>query len=144
MSKIVCDPALCSGCLACVTACLDQHYDETQGDAVPPRLYEKRTSPRTGMTCYITRGCHHCKDAPCVKACPSHALYVNEQGFVLHHRDKCVGCRACAKACPHDVPRFDKEGKLVKCDGCAHRVAQGLEPACVRVCPMGALRIEEA
>ena len=143
MGRIVCDPALCSGCLACVTACMDQHYEETQGDAVSPRLYEKRVPSRTGMTCYVTRSCHHCKDAPCVRACPAEALYTDERGFVIPRREACVGCRACAGACPYDVPRFDGMGKLVKCDGCATRVARGLEPACVRICALGALRMED-
>ena len=30
---------------------------------------------------------------------------------------------------------------MQKCDGCAVRVRHGLEPACVRVCPSGALRL---
>ena len=140
MGKIVCDINKCSGCLACVVACIDQHYDETESDALSCRIYEKHCSPRSGMVCYKTRSCLHCEDAACVKACPAGAL-VNENGFVLPIREKCIGCRLCAKACPHDIPRFDKEGKLVKCDGCATRVAYGLEPACVRTCNTGALKM---
>ncbi len=30
---------------------------------------------------------------------------------------------------------------MQKCDGCAVRVRHGLEPACVRVCPSGVLRL---
>ena len=47
----------------------------------------------------------------------------------------------CLKACPYDVPRFDPEHKIVKCDGCSVRVAMGLEPACVRACNTGALKL---
>lgn len=141
MSRIVCDSKKCSGCLACVVACIDQHYDETEEQALSCRLYEKVTAA-SGMTCYHTRSCLHCKDAACVVACPVQALVKNEQGFVLPIRGKCIGCRACAKACPHDVPRFDAQGKLVKCDGCALRVAHGLEPACVRACNTGCLSLE--
>ena len=39
------------------------------------------------------------------------------------------------------VPRFDPEHKIVKCDGCSVRVAMGLEPACVRACNTGALKL---
>ena len=141
MSKIVCDLKKCSGCLACVVACIDQHYDETVEHAVSCRLYDRFTA-ESGMTCYKTRSCLHCENPECVAACPAEALVKNEQGFVIPIREKCVGCRACEKACPHNVPVFDEEGKLVKCDGCAVRVAHGLEPACVRACTVGCLKLE--
>ena len=141
MSKIVCDLKKCSGCLACVVACIDQHYDESCEHAVSCRLYERFTA-ESGMTCYKTRSCLHCENAECISACPTEALSRNEQGFVVLEREKCVGCKACEKACPHHVPQFDEEGKLVKCDGCATRVAHGLEPACVRACCTGCLKLE--
>lgn len=144
MSKVVCDESLCSGCLACVVACMDQHYDETQADALSPRIYEKWTSESSGLVRYRTRSCEHCKDAPCISACPMKVLEKTEGGYVAAaHIEQCIGCKNCAKVCPHNVPRFNGEGKLVKCDGCAVRVANGLEPACVRACNTGALRLEE-
>lgn len=144
MSRVVCDEKLCSGCLACVVACMDQHYDETKTDAVSPRIYEKRVSGRTGLVSYITRSCLHCEDAACLKACPMHVFEKDEQtGAVIAQQEKCVGCKKCLKACPYDVPRFNNENKIVKCDGCAVRVANGLEPACVRVCNTGALKAVE-
>ena len=42
-------------------------------------------------------------------------------------------------ACPFGAPSFDGEGKMVKCDGCVERLRRGMVPACVRVCPTGAL-----
>lgn len=144
MSKVVCDETLCSGCLACVVACIDQHYDETQTDAVSPRIYEKWTSERTGFVRYQTRSCQHCENAPCIAACPKKVLERTANGYVTAaHIEQCVGCRKCAKDCPYDVPQFDAAGKLVKCDGCAVRAAHGLEPVCVRACNTGALRVEE-
>ena len=143
MSKVVCDESLCSGCLACVVACMDQHYDETNGDAVSPRIYEKHVCEETGLVTYLTRNCRHCKDAPCMKVCPMKVFERTENGFIVPaRRDKCIGCKKCVKVCPYDVPRFDADRKIVKCDGCAARVACGLEPACVRVCNTGALRLE--
>ena len=141
MSKIVCDLKKCSGCLACVVACIDQHYDETVKDAVSCRIHERAVS-ESGMVCYKTRTCLHCENAECMAACPAEAL-VRINGFVVPLREKCVGCKACAKACPHDVPRFDSEGKLVKCDGCVTRVMNGKEPACVRACCTGCLKLDE-
>ena len=144
MSRVVCDKKLCSGCLACVVACMDQHYDETEVNAVSPRIYEMRVSERTGLQNYITRSCLHCEDAPCMNACPLKVFERTENGFVVAmHKRRCIGCKRCAAVCPHDVPRFDAENKIVKCDGCYGRVACGLEPACVRACNMGALKVEE-
>ena len=141
MSRIVCDEKRCSGCLACVVACIDQHYDETVKNAVSCRIYEKKTSS-TGLVCYKTRSCLHCTDAACMKVCPTEALVRDARGFVIPVREKCIGCRACAAACPHDIPRFEGYGKLVKCDGCSARVACGLKPACVSTCNTGCLKLE--
>lgn len=141
MPRIHCDQKKCSSCLACVVACMDQHYDGSQADAVSCRICEKETSPSSGWMHYITRSCLHCKNAPCMAVCPAKALYRDERGFVIPVRDNCMGCRACAEACPFDVPRFDSQGKLVKCDGCSVRVSRGLEPACVSICNTGALKL---
>ena len=141
MARIECDKTLCSGCLACVVACMDQHYDETEVEAVSPRIYEERVA-ESGLTNYVTRSCMHCEDAPCVAACPLQVFEKDEQGFVVvAHQRRCIGCKRCAAVCPHDVPRFNKDMKIVKCDGCAVRVAHGLQPACVRACNTGALKL---
>lgn len=144
MSKIVCDEKFCSGCLACVVACIDQHYDEIEADAVSARIYEKRVSAKSGLVNYKTRSCLHCEDAKCMEVCPMDVFERTEQGFVVAVRKaECIGCQQCAEVCPHDIPRFDAQGKIVKCDGCAVRVAHGLEPACVRACNTGALSFEK-
>ena len=49
MSRVECDKKLCSGCLACVVACMDQHYDETEVDAVSPRIYEESVFDALGV-----------------------------------------------------------------------------------------------
>ena len=55
----------------------------------------------------------------------------------------CIGCGKCLDACPYGVRSFDpfvKAGKdpkkqaADKCDMCAHRVDNGVEPACVNTC----------
>ena len=89
----------------------------------------------------MTRSCLHCEEAACLKACRFGALKRDERGFVIPVRENCKGCKLCLKACPYDVPRFDSEGKIVKCDGCSVRVAMGLEPACIKACNTGALKL---
>ena len=96
----------------------------------------------TVKAAYASLACMHCDDAPCIPACPSGCLKKDEStGFTVYDNDNCIGCHSCAMACPFGVPTFNGEGKMEKCDGCAVRVAHGMEPACVRVCPTGALRL---
>ena len=54
----------------------------------------------------------------------------------------CTGCRYCEIACPFNVPRFEWESnnpKIVKCEMCAHLIAEGGIPKCVEVCPRQAI-----
>ena len=43
------------------------------------------------------------------------------------------------ESCPYDIPRKAEDGTLSKCDMCNDRVENGLPPACVKVCPTGAM-----
>ena len=141
MSKVVCDESLCSGCLACVVACMDQHYDETNGDALSPRIYEKHVCEKTGFTTYFTRNCQHCEDAPCIDVCPTGASWRDEQGIVRVEKSQCIGCSYCIGACPYQVRYLNPVTKVAdKCDFCAEsRLAKGFPPICVSACPEHAL-----
>ena len=80
--------------------------------------------------------CNHCTDAPCVKICPTNALFKRDDGIVDFDKDNCIGCKSCMQACPYDAIYIDAEtNTAAKCNFCAHRVDDGLEPACVVVCP---------
>lgn len=135
MSRIVSDNNKCCGCLACVVTCIDHHYDISVDDAVSGRRYSKVTLPG-GLTQYFTESCRHCKDAPCIPACPQKALHRDENGFVQVDAEGCIGCGACLGACPFNIPQIAPWGKMVKCDGC-----RGAAPACVLACPNGALKL---
>ncbi|MBC8211612.1 MAG: 4Fe-4S dicluster domain-containing protein [Gammaproteobacteria bacterium] len=100
---------------------------------------------------------------PCVKACPEYpgkrakfttpdgqkityrtgATYKRPDGLILIDKEKCIGCGKCIDACPYGVRSFDPFVKAGgdptkqaadKCDMCAHRVDNGLEPSCVNTC----------
>jgi formate dehydrogenase iron-sulfur subunit len=86
-------------------------------------------------------GCMHCADPGCLKACPSPGAIVQySNGIVDFHQEHCIGCGYCITGCPFDIPRISKkDSKAYKCSLCSDRVAVGLEPACVKTCPTGAI-----
>ena len=135
MSRIVSDNSKCIGCLACVVTCIDHHYDLSVENAVSLRRYSRKTQP-SGLTQYYTESCYHCKNAKCIPACPRKALWRDDNGFVQVNTELCVGCGLCIKACPFGIPQIAPWRKMVKCDGCS-----GREPACVAICPTGALKV---
>ncbi len=53
--------------------------------------------------------------------------------------ERCVACAYCVQACPYDA-RFINNDTLTadKCTFCAHRLEDGLLPACVETCVGGA------
>jgi formate dehydrogenase iron-sulfur subunit len=86
-------------------------------------------------------GCMHCEDPGCLKACPAPGAIVQyANGIVDFISDKCIGCGYCVKGCPFNIPRISKtDHKSYKCTLCSDRVSVGLEPACVKACPTGAI-----
>jgi len=136
---------LCVGCGACVVACMDQNdiYPE-KGQASFRRIYkmEEGEFPEANIK-YISTGCLHCEDSPCLIGCPTGAITRDETtGAIIVNQELCIGCHSCAISCPFGVPRFNVNGKMEKCNLCLERVEVGLEPACVRVCPTFALTFE--
>jgi anaerobic dimethyl sulfoxide reductase subunit B (iron-sulfur subunit) len=131
----------CSGCFACVVACMDEN--DIPGDGFSFRQVariERGSYPAAALS-YFSLACQHCGDAPCVTVCPTGALFKRpEDGIVDLNRAVCVGCHSCAMACPFGAPRFPDGKSMSKCSLCADRIDNNLEPACVRVCPTRALR----
>lgn len=100
-------------------------------------------NPQSGNLEWLIRkdGCMHCAEPGCLKACPSPGAIVKyANGIVDFNQDKCIGCGYCITGCPFDVPRLsEKDKKAYKCTLCSDRVSVGLEPACVKTCPTGAI-----
>lgn len=99
------------------------------------KYVEKGEYPATSREFGVMR-CNHCTDAPCLKICPTGALFKRDDGIVDFDGDRCIGCKSCMQACPYDAIYIDADtNTAAKCNLCAHRVDQDLEPACVVVCP---------
>lgn len=136
----------CVGCGACVVACQDQNdiFPE-KGQPALRRIYQIEEQGENAPDIhYVSAGCRHCDNSPCLIGCPTGAIYRDEKtNAVRINRDRCIGCHSCALACPFGVPRYDNDDRMYKCDMCSDRVKAGLKPACVKVCPFGALRYED-
>ena len=90
-------------------------------------------------TFFVPKLCNHCANPPCVQVCPVGATFSTRDGVVLVDSDYCIGCRYCIQACPYGARFLHPETRTAeKCTFCYHRVVQGLQPACVEVCPTGA------
>ena len=119
------DLGRCVGCGACVLACrLENGWpSETPWRRVLPLNLRRRPG---GPTYFLSVACHHCERPACVAACPSNAYEKLADGTVIHHADRCLGCRYCEMACPFGAPQFDAaKGVMSKCDFCQHTADSG-------------------
>ena len=80
-----------------------------------------------------------------MSSCPALAFTKDEVlNTVVHHPERCIGCKYCTWACPYDAPKFSKDkGVVEKCTFCLHRLTEGRKPACANLCPTGALDYTE-
>ena len=151
------DVSKCIGCKACQVACMqwndlrdevgtcagtyDNPRDMTDQSWTVMRYAEVESEDR-GLEWLIRKdGCMHCEDPGCLKACPAPGAIIKyANGIVDFHQENCIGCGYCVTGCPFNVPRISKkDSKAYKCTLCSDRVAVGLEPACVKVCPTGSI-----
>jgi Fe-S-cluster-containing dehydrogenase component/formate-dependent nitrite reductase membrane component NrfD len=125
----------CIGCHACSIACKAEHDIPVGVHRCWVKTVEKGTFPDTRRFFFPVL-CNQCTDAPCVRICPTRALFKRRDGIVDLHSDRCIGCRACMEACPYDQLFIDPNTHTAeKCNFCANRVENKLLPACVSVCP---------
>ena len=148
------DATLCIGCKTCVVACREANDLSPERDTAHGGIYDAPIDLSAGTKniielyregdewSYVKRQCMHCLDPACASACMLGALQKREHGIVTWEASLCVGCRYCQVACPFEVPKFEwheANPRIVKCELCSHRIAQGKIPACCEVCPRGAV-----
>ncbi len=155
LAKLI-DISKCIGCKACQSACMEWNdlrdaVGDTNGTYDNPRDLTENSwtvmkffevEPDGKLEWLIRKdGCLHCADPGCLKACPSPGAIVQySNGIVDFHEENCIGCGYCVTGCPFNVPRISKkDSKAYKCTLCSDRVSVGLEPACIKACPTGAL-----
>ncbi|MFZ1984734.1 MAG: 4Fe-4S dicluster domain-containing protein [Desulfatitalea sp.] len=165
----------CEGFMECVQACVQENNLDRKSKTQYIRIFEMepgQMSPESGNGQYFHEvpvdnhfymgiQCFHCQNAPCIKACPTKATWMEPDGIVVVDYDWCIGCRYCMAACPYWGRRFNwnephvpkdeitrkqhylgnrlrTRGMMEKCTFCIQRSREGKLPACVAACPTGA------
>jgi formate dehydrogenase iron-sulfur subunit len=151
MKGLLIDVTKCIGCGMCVSACtrangLQQDDSKARGNG--KELSADRYTVLRQVDLGDEKGrrnvrklCLHCLEPTCASVCPVGALHKTAAGPVVYEVDRCIGCRYCMMACPHNVPRYEWNSwapRVRKCVMCAQRVSQGRPTACSEACPMGA------
>ena len=146
------DPSMCIGCRTCEIACALSHQDEDSIGGMASAQFLPRLSMVKNAKVTTPVMCRQCDDAPCAQVCPNNAI-ITENNHIKVIQERCIGCKTCVMACPYGamnvVTTFTekKVGPFVqqvakseaqKCDLCGDRE---IGPACVSVCPTGALRL---
>lgn len=136
----------CVGCQTCTIAC-------KQENALPPGdVWRYVVDVEVGeypnvRRLFLPMQCMHCALAPCVPVCPTGASQQRDDGIVWIDYERCIGCAACAMACPYHArhllgaapgyfaaptpaeaatARRDRSGVMTKCTFCRERVDAGI------------------
>jgi Na+-translocating ferredoxin:NAD+ oxidoreductase RNF subunit RnfB len=122
------------------------HYDGVENCRVQHNLYLGETNCAYGCL----------GDGDCVKVCKFDAITIdNVTKLPIISDDKCVGCKACIKACPRNLIELRKKAKkdrkiYVACSNCdkgavarkACKVACIACNKCLKICEFEAITIE--
>lgn len=137
-AAILVDIRRCVGCHACGVACKTENDVPLGGFRIRTHYVQRPDRPTFA---FVPMMCQHCKDAPCIPACPNEAIERLPDGRVDINKAKCKSDTACMDACPYGAIHVDPQtDKADKCNLCTQRTEVGLQPACVEACPTEALR----
>ncbi|MFP4035384.1 MAG: 4Fe-4S dicluster domain-containing protein [Desulfovermiculus sp.] len=158
---VLVDITRCIGCRSCQIACkawhnLEAGYEPFHGTYTMPNQLSADTYTRIEFMgnekgnqpswSFVKNQCLHCHEPACASACPVGALQKTDEGSVVYDQWKCIGCRYCMIACPFHIPKYEWDTLnpwIQKCTFCADRVEAGMEPACVKACPMHVMYFDD-
>ena len=159
---VLVDITRCIGCRSCQVAC--KQWQEIPAREAEVTFHNTYASRELHADCYtrisflekndgdgpswhfVKNQCLHCLEPACASACPVGALQKSALGPVIYDQYRCIGCRYCMIACPFQIPKYEWDSLnpwVRKCDFCADRLQAGLEPACIKACPMEVMLLGE-
>ena len=139
------DYKLCFDCHACEVACKQENGLPVGVNWIKVITVGPRKINGGLFMEFIPMTCRHCSRPPCLEVCPvDGAISKLPNGAVVIDTALCIGCMACADACPFDAIDTDATKTIAgKCNMCVQLVEKGLKPSCVKACPSGAIQFGE-